>query len=275
MKKLFYLLVCAALLAACHKDDDDTPYGKVFTEKVGDVNFEMVYVEKGTFTMGMEMEGDDEGFFTPHQVTLSKSFYMGKCQVTQALWEAVMGTTVAEQRDKENINRDLYGVGADYPMYYVNWLEAQEFVKKLSEMTGKNYALPTEAQWEYAARGGNRCKGYKYSGSNNLDEVAWHEDDCKADGTWSTYPVGKKKPNELGLYDMLGNVFEWCQDWLNVYPDTLQVDPMESEETPWNVRAYRGGSFRTTAWCEVWMRDGDCEMDERCNDIGIRVVLLP
>ena len=110
-----------------------------------------------------------------------------------------MGTTVRQQRDKANPSLPISGEGDDYPMYYVSWDDVQEFVHKLNATSGKNYRLPTEADWEYAARGGNQSQGYKYSGSNNPDDVAWYSDN-------STHPVGGKSPNELGIYDMSGNV---------------------------------------------------------------------
>jgi len=162
---------------------------------------ELISVEGGTFTMG---DTDGLGFphdFPPHQVTLS-SYKIAKYTVTQQQWEAVMGTNPSHFQ------------GNDLPAESITWYQAQEFITKLNELTGKSYRLPTEAEWEYAARGGNKSKGYKYSGSDDVDAVAWYRTNS---GT-VTHPVGKKAPNELGIYDMSGNVFEWCSDWYGDYP---------------------------------------------------------
>ena len=149
----------------------------------------MVYVEGGTFTMGCTSEQSDcNSYERPtHRVTLD-GFWIGKYEVTQAQWEAVMGSNPSSFKD----------CGGNCPVETVSWNDVQEFLKKLNQMTGKNYRLPTEAQWEYAARGGSKSKGYKYSGSNSMDSVAWY------DGNYSfeTHAVGQKSPNELGIYDM-------------------------------------------------------------------------
>ena len=169
----------------------------------------MVKVEGGTFTMGCSDEEwcSDESL-PQHTVTLS-SFKISKYPVTQKQWEAVMGLTISQQRDKSSPHCPLYGEGDNYPVYYVSWDDAQEFIAKLNAATDKNYRLPTEAEWEFAARGGNKSKGYRFSGSNNVNDVAWTR--CNSDKY--THPVGTKLPNELGIYDMCGNVTEWCNDW--------------------------------------------------------------
>jgi len=185
---------------------------------------EMVWVEKGTFTMGCT---DDECFnseLPAHQVTLTRSFSITKYQVTQKLWTDVM------------VGNPSYFKGNDIPVHQISWINVQEFIKKLNEVSGKKYRLPTEAEWEYAARGGNQSKGYKYSGSNNLDEVAWYKDNSNT----TIHSVGLKKPNELGVYDMSGNVWEWCYDGDRFYtnePQTNPVGPTSSTE----VRVLRGG----------------------------------
>ena len=174
------------------------------TFTVNGVSFNMVKVAGGTFTMGAtEEQGNDalNDEKPAHEVTLS-SYMIGETEVTQELWEAVMGKSLS-QIASEN-GKETYGVGANYPMYYISWNDCQEFITKLNNLTGKNFRLPTEAEWEYAARGGNKSQGYKYSGSNTIDDVAWY--DTNSAGT--THPVASKAPNELGLYDMSGSVLE-------------------------------------------------------------------
>ena len=159
---------------------------------------DMVLVEGGTYMMGNPNGDWDDEYAedVPHEVTLS-SFYICKYEVTEALWTAVMGS-----------NPSKYPSGDNYPVEQVNWYDCQDFVEKLSELTGRHFRLPTEAEWEYAARGGQRSRGYRYSGSYNLDEIGWHVGNTHR----NKKEVGTKKPNELGLYDMTGNVNEWCQD---------------------------------------------------------------
>jgi len=159
----------------------------------------MVYVEGGTFSMGATPEQQNGSYRSncksTHCVTLS-SFEIGKYEVTQAEWQAVMGSNPSEHK------------GKNLPVERVDWYDCQKFIRKLNAITGRHFRLPSEAEWEYAARGGNRSHGYRYAGSNNLSEVAWYYDNSNG----MTHPVGTKKPNELGLYDMCGNVEEWCQD---------------------------------------------------------------
>ena len=169
---------------------------------------EMILVEGGIFTMGCS---DDECFdneLPQHQVTLS-SFKIAKYEITQRQWEAVMG------------NKPSHTKGSDLPVETVSWNDVQNFITKLNNITGKNYRLPTEAEWEFAARGGKKSEGYKYSGSNEIDAVAWHD---KNSGS-ATQPVGTKAPNELGIYDMSGNVFEWCSDLFADYTEAPQTNP--------------------------------------------------
>lgn len=242
----------------------DTVY--VVQEK-GSLEIEMVYVKGGRFRMGATeeqgsvYESDEEPV---HSVTLS-DYYIGKYEVTQVQWEAVMGTTLEEQYDNEL----LHGQGLYYPMYYVNWEEAQAFVKKLSAWTGKNYVLPTEAQWEYAARGGAKSKGYEYSGSNTIGDVAWYYNNARN----STHPVGTKSPNELGIYDMSGNVMEWCSDWYGEYSDVAQTDPVGPESG--FVRVCRGGSWREGAGGYRVSDRHDGYPSNRISYLGFRVALLP
>jgi formylglycine-generating enzyme required for sulfatase activity len=131
--------------------------------------------------------------------------------------------------------------GNDLPVENISWNDVQVFIKKLNALTGKNYRLPTEAEWEFAARGGKESKGYKYSGSNNIDEVAWYR--TNSDNT--THPVGTKKPNELGIYDMSGNVWEWCNDWYSDYSEASQINPTGPTSGTWRI--IRGGVMNMAA----------------------------
>ena len=250
----------------------DTVYiyqGGDFTETIKGMSFDMVYVEGGTFQMGATSEQGRDYYsdeIPVHSVTLS-DYYIGKFEVTQGLWEKVMGTTIHEQRIKAGYSF-TNGVGSDYPMYYVNWEEAQEFCKKLSQLTGKTYVLPTEAQWEYAARGGVKSRGYKYSGSNTIGNVAWYSDNSSS----STHPVATKQPNELGLYDMSGNVWEWCSDWYGSYSSESQSNP--TGPSTGSNRVLRGGSWGYYAGgCRVSYRIGNYPSYRNFN-YGFRVVLL-
>lgn len=201
-----------------------------------DVSFKMVRVDSGTFMMGAN-EGDDEalGHEKPaHQVTLS-DYYIGETPVTQALWQAVMGKNPSGF--KSDLNR---------PVEKVSWKKCQEFIKELNRLTGMSFRLPTEAQWEFAARGGNKTKGYKYAGSDDINDVAWYDKNSKD----KTHPVGKKAPNELGLFDMSGNVWEWCQDRYDGYTDAPQTDPEGPEDG--DNRVNRGGGWDNNArFCRV------------------------
>ena len=274
MKRLFYLVLGLVVLAGCNKDDDENKLviGKDFTERVEGMDLKMVYVKGGTFQMGATSEQGDDYYSDEkpvHEVTLS-DYYIGKYEVTQGLWRKVMGTTLEEQRDKAGYS-DFYGEGDAYPMYYVSWNEAQEFCTKLSELTGRKYALPTEAQWEYAARGGAKSQGYKYSGGNDIDEVAWYWGNSEE--KYSTSPVGLNKANELGIYDMSGNVWEWCSDWYGDYSSEAQINPVGPETG--SYRVFRGGSWYYYArLCRVSDRDFTSPF-YLYYDLGFRVALLP
>ncbi|MBR5241384.1 MAG: SUMF1/EgtB/PvdO family nonheme iron enzyme [Muribaculaceae bacterium] len=228
---------------------------KDFTETIKGLNLQMVYVEGGTFTMGATSEQgsdarDDEK--PSHKVTLS-SYYIGKYEVTQAQWRAIMGKNPS------------YFTGDNNPVEMVRWYEAQEFCKKLSELTGKKYRLPTEAEWEYAARGGKKSKGYKYSGSNNIEDVAWYTSNSGS----KTHPVGQKQPNELGIYDMSGNVNEWCYDWYDSYTSLPQTDPTGAASGSYRVN--RGGSWSYYAYgCRVSNRSNSYP-DYRYYYMGLRI----
>jgi len=218
----------------------------------------MVWVEGGTFTMGATSEqGRDaySGEKPAHQVTLS-GFYICKYEVTQELWQAVMGSNPSEFHG--NLNR---------PVERVSWNDSQEFIDKLNRLTSKRYRLPTEAEWEYAARGGNRSRGYKYSGSDNQGSVAWYTDNSGS----TTHPVGLKSPNELGLYDMSGNVWEWCADWYGSYSSGSQINPVGPSSG--SYRVIRGGCWFYYAWsCRVSHRRGIAPT-YRHSSLGLRLAL--
>ena len=157
--------------------------------------------------------------------------------------------------------------GDNLPVEQVSWNDCQEFIKKLNALTGKNFRLPTEAEWEYAARGGNKSRGYKYSGSNNIDDVAWYYGNSGAE----THPVKSKQPNELGIYDMSGNVDEWCQDWYGDYSSATQTNPKGA--TTGSRRVNRGGSWGDNArYCRSSNRRG-YDPGDRIHVIGFRLVL--
>jgi len=226
-----------------------------FTETAGNLNLEMIAVQGGTFTMGCTSEQDGECYDNEkpaHQVTVS-NFYIGKFEVTQAQWKVVMGSNPS------------YFKGDNLSVESVSWSDAQEFIRKLNTLTGKQYRLPTEAEWEFAARGGAKSQGYKYSGSNNLNNVAWFNDNRGS----ATHAVGTKSPNELGIYDMSGNVWEWCSDWIGNYSASAQRDPMSASSG--TSRVVRGGSWDGNAeFCRVSFRD-EAHPDDRCGNLGFRL----
>lgn len=200
----------------------------------------MVYVSGGTFTMGATSEqlGANSDEKPAHTVTLTSGYYMGETEVTQELYQAVMGS-----------NPSSYS-GTQKPVTNVSWNDCQTFITKLNNLTGLTFRLPTEGEWEYAARGGNKSKGYLYSGSNMIDAVAYYDDNRSGSGPTN---VKSKSPNELGLYDMSGNVWEWCQDWYGSYSSSAQTDP--TGPTSGSGRVLRGGSwYDNAADCRVARR---------------------
>ena len=214
----------------------------------------MVYVSGGTFIMG----GDESSDQTPtHSVTLS-SYYICKYEVTQALWRAVMGSNPS------------YFKGDNLPVESVSWNDCQTFINRLNSYTGRNFRLPTEAEWEFAARGGNYSRHYKYSGSNYISDVAWYGDDSGSSGN-RTHPVGTKQANELSLYDMSGNVWEWCSDWYGSYSSYSQNDPTGPNSG--SERVMRGGGRRNGAWnCRSSHRFSNSPGISDCS-FGLRLVL--
>ena len=220
----------------------------------------MVFIPGGTFTMGCTSEQGSDCFDEEkpaHQVTV-QDFYIGKYEVTQKEWQKVMGGNPSYFKNCE-----------DCPVESVSWNDVQEFLAKLNAKTGKTYRLPTEAEWEYAARGGSQRRGYKYAGSNSLDEVAW----CYGNSGNKTHPVGQKKANELGLYDISGNVWEWCADWYYEYPSTAQTNPKGPSTGTDRVR--RGGSWIFHAvLCRSAYRSSYIP-DDSNGDVGFRLVFVP
>ena len=232
--------------------------GSVITIPVkGGVSIEMVKVEAGSFDMGAtsEMQNPYSDEKPVHRVTLTNNYYVGKYEVTQALWQAVMGS-----------NPSIFK-GDDLPVEEVSWKDCQKFITKLNAMTGKRFRLPSEAEWEYAARGGKKSRGYLYSGSNAIGDVAWYE----GNSSFMTHAVGTKQPNELGIYDMTGNVWEWCQDRYGSYSSSPQTNPTGA--VGGSRRVFRGGSWSYSARrCCTSSRSGHSPGYRRY-DLGLRLVL--
>jgi len=232
--------------------ESETPEGYVFT--VNGVSFTMVDVEGDMFYMGSVSGETDE---RPMHVVNLHSFSIGQTEVTQELWEAVMGKNPSETQ------------GGKHPVEMVSWNDCQKFITKLNQLTGKNFRLPTEAEWEYAARGGNKSRNYTYSGSNTIDDVGW----CYPNSDGTTHEVATKAPNELGIYDMSGNVWEWCQDFYdsNYYYSTTVSNPTGPTSGP--LRVYRGGSYtHYDVRSRVSTRENESAA-RACSYIGLRLAL--
>ena len=218
---------------------------------------EMVKVEGGTFMMGAtsEMKNPNSNEKPVHQVTLTNDYYMGKYEVPQALWQAVMGSNPSEYK------------GDNLPVETVSWNDCQKFISKLNSLTGRMFRLPTEAEWEYAARGGKESRGYQYSGSSNISDVAWYDENSGS----KTHPVGTKQANELGIYDMTGNVLEWCSDWYSSYSSSSQTNPTGSDSG--SARVSRGGGwFNDASYCRLSVRFYYTP-DFRLDILGLRLAL--
>lgn len=226
---------------------------KSVTYTVKGVKFTMIELPGGSFVMGGTPEQNEaESIEIPiHNVTIY-SFQMGQTEVTQELWEAVM--------DYNNSN--FYG--ASNPVENVSWDDCQEFITKLNALTGVKFRLPTEAEWEYAARGGQSC-GSKYAGSNDIERVGW----CRSNSSNRTHPVATKQPNDFGLYDMSGNVYEWCQDYYAKYNADTQTDPQGADYG--TQRVCRGGSYDLREkFCRVSARN--CKTPSaRSDNLGLRL----
>ena len=250
---LIYTLA-VAMMASCGKTDKGQ-------EVIDSLVAHMVSVEGGTFTMGATEEhktdvANDEKPL--HEVTLA-NFSIGRYEVTQAEWVAVMG------QNPSKVQAD------NLPVTNVSWDDCQQFLQKLNEMTGRKFRLPTEAEWEYAARGGKLSKGTQYSGEQDRPKnVGWFVDNSNGE----THPVGEKTPNELGLYDMSGNVWEWCEDKVGYYSSNAITNPKFLESGS-SERIMRGGSWKYDAKdCRVSYR-GNYYPSSRRDDNGVRLVMNP
>ena len=234
------------------------PSNQSVTITVNGVEFTMILVEGGTFTMGAtpeQLEFARRNEYPAHEVTIG-SYYIGQTEVTQALWLAVMGDNPSRVQDDLNC-----------PVDNVTKFDCARFVDMLTEQTGKVFRLPTEAEWEFAARGGNLSRHYVYAGSDDVSAVAWYDD--VAGGL--PHPVALLQPNELGLFDMSGNVCEWCQDWYYLYNDTPETNPVGPESGTDNV--YRGGSWEhAPVGCRVSSRY-DLDPHEKADNLGLRIVM--
>ena len=277
---IWHATVILTILAACGgKETKDMPAPAVDTTETPsatapDTNilatsedgFDMVFVKGGTFMMGCTDKFDEDKDKPAHRVTLS-DFYIGRHEVTQGLWVSLMESNPSQHTGDDSL-----------PVEVVSWNDAKKFIRKLNEKTGKKYRLPTSAEWEYAARGGNRSGGYRYSGSDTLDNVAWYSEDysnvgwCNNDlGNCKTHPVGAKHANELGIYDMSGNVWEWVNDWYGEYDSSDRTNPLGPPDG--DSRVNRGGAMNTGGWgCRVCGRDHN-PPGWRSGIIGFRLAL--
>ena len=226
--------------------EESTP-AKVTTYEVNGVIFDMVEVEGGNYLMGDDNSTDSDEK-PAHKETIA-TFQIGQTEVTQELWQAVMGTNPSKFKGEDNL-----------PVEQVSWTDCNNFINKLNELTGKNFRLPSEAEWEYAAGGGTKSQGYTYSGSNAIEDVAWYRENSSS----KSHPVAQKKANELGIYDMTGNVWEWTSD---NYSEDYSCDRMSSD------RIYRGGSWHNAAISSrVANRDNDSDNTTSYN-LGLRLAL--
>lgn len=218
---------------------------------------EMVLIKGGTFTMGatLEQHGAEMDAYPAHEVTIT-DYYLSKYEVTQELWLAVMG------ENPSHFHGDI-----KHPVEMVSWDDCQSFIAKLNQMTGMNYRLPTEAEWEFAALGGNNSKYYMYSGSDMITDVAWFFRNSQI----STHSIASKAPNELGLYDMSGNVWEWCQDGFYKFDNVSEMNPLHQPNGTLQMRIIRGGGYNNEAnFCRIPYRNHDTP-DKKSDNLGFRL----
>ncbi len=262
MKKLLFLPLIGLLALTACQDEPKPDKSAIEKFTVNGVSFKMIKVKGGSLTMNKELQ------ITPTAVLFQDStldvtvadFSIGQTEVTQALWLAVMGENPSYFSSSENWPEDKDRVFEDdlnRPVERVSSYDCQDFIAKLNELTGRHFRIPSEAEWEFAARGGNKTHGYPYAGSDNIDEVAWYRGNSDM-----THSVGKKKPNELGLYDMSGNVSELCIDYVSLY----------TGYRPTIFQIVRGGSYYATS--EVWSRgwiSHDSGFGVRSSTVGLRL----
>lgn len=258
------------IIPANLSNPDDETLSFTITGHGKTVTFNMKLVEAGTFLMGSESGDSDE--MPVHTVTLTKDYYMGETEVTQALWYAVMGQSPTSNGYRWSSD---YGIADNYPAYYICYEDCQQFLTKLNQMTGEQFRFPTEAEWEFAAKGGIKSKGYTYAGSNTIGDVALYIENSYDLGYPNTYygthAVKIKQPNELGLYDMSGSVWEWCYDWYGSYSASDQTDPIGP--TTGSGRVARGGSWSEMAtYCRCTIRSNDSPSSRYCS-LGFRLAL--
>lgn len=259
-KIIFTLSILTTLMASCGSNNSkgeaaqtENNQANGFTYEIVEVNnvkIELAKVKGGMFIMGANVARDSDAFEweSPEHEVVVPDFLIGKTEVTQALWEAVMGNNPSKFKNP------------NYPVESVSWNECIEFIGKLNQLTGKEFRLPTEEEWEYAARGGQESKGYKYSGSNNIDDVAWYVENSGK----SHHAVAQKQPNELGLYDMSGNVLEFCDGAFGKYGG--DINPA------WRIA--RGGSIACMArLCRVTDRSLHYPADKKNICLGLRLCL--
>ncbi len=227
---------------------------------------EMIWVKGGVFLMGSNSDKASPAEKPAHKVTLD-GFYIGKFEVSQQLFQEVMGWDMS------------YFPGKGFPVNNVSWSQIQIFIGRLNTMTKKQFRLPTEAEWEYAAKGGQKSKGYQYSGSNKIEEIAWFAGNAKK----RLHPSGKKKPNELGLYDMTGNLWEFCHDdaivkpYLQPYSKEAQVNPLKGcFNKPYSkgAKITRGSGYEFDADESLVYRRNGATSNVRMPDIGFRLVMM-
>jgi formylglycine-generating enzyme required for sulfatase activity len=242
------------LLAICNKVDDRIDISQTVSPVIKELISNMIFVEGGTFMMGRKTKWYEDSDEEEHQVTLS-SFSINKYEVTQEEWEAVMG------------NNPSNFIGAKLPVEQVSWDDCQIFISKLNELTGMSFRLPSEAEWEYSARGGNKNSGCVYAGSNDLNEVAWFNRNSEG----KSHEIGLKLPNELGLFDMCGNIREWCQDWYGNYSVLKNKNPQGPSSG--NLKVFRGGSWDSSKYyCLLSSRDRSSP-NYRNPKLGLRLAL--